>query len=150
MIIDDNHGRRYKALRLEGGSNWIEIPECQIDRWTITDPPEDETRYKVGQVFLKRCGSKCPAVVVNVEPGVGPEFNLYTLFRITMKGEYDQKEQIYEKDIDKNYKVKQDLQYMLEFGSPTSIIKRFFEERKQALEEEVQWCEDMVRQVHHL
>ncbi len=153
-IIDDDRGFRYKVLRIEGGTGWIEISDLKADGWEVVEPPPGETKYTVGQVVLSKFGNPIagshPAIITKVIPGVAPEFNQYSLVHVTLNGEYNRSDTIYEKDLEKDYILKRDLHWLTTNGSPTGIIRSYIEKKAQELEAQAKALRELLERMHHL
>lgn len=153
-IIDDDRGVRYKALRIEGGTGWIEISTLKEDGWEVVDPPEGETKYVVGQVVLSKQGNPQygghPAIITAVTPGVTPGFTEYSLLHIGVDGLYRKRGTVYEKDFEKEYVLRRDLNWLTMNGSPTGIVRTYLENKINELETYAAELKILLERIHHL
>lgn len=125
---------RYKLRRLDMGTV-SDLPEMLEDDYELTDPPDDETRFNVGQVLLKKCGSPRIGLITAIRPGADEAHHEYDVMLLTPKGEVAQVVTCYQKELLADFELR-NFKWIVLHGNPKKIVGKVLEKTIRQLDEE--------------
>lgn len=139
----------YRALRVEDGDQVVLFYQEELDNWEVVDPPKDVTKYQVGQVLVKKQGTKLPAFISNVYIDFSTA-TIYEVTELTYHAAYNRKVELTQNRLEEQYVIRKDLIWVTKHGSPTSIIRQWLNTRVTEAQAEIDRYKYWMERIHHL